>query len=165
MTSVIKKIAATDWPVLLPLLTERWGAPFIIKHHTRFHLDGVPGLMALRDGAVLGLLTWVDRGSEAELLTLDALTRRLGVGGALLDAFMDGAQPAGIRRVLVTVTNDQLTGIKLLQRRGFRIDAVRRGAVDAARRTKPQIPEVGEDGIALHDELDLSITLSSTQAP
>ncbi|MGW5369303.1 GNAT family N-acetyltransferase [Streptomyces sp. NPDC004009] len=161
----IKRIATSDWPVLLPLLTERWGAPFIIKHHTRFQLDGVSGLMAIRDDAVLGLLTWVDSGSEAELLTLDALTRRLGVGGSLLDAFMEDARPAGFRRVLATVTNDQLTGMKLLQRRGFRIDTVRRGAVDAARKVKPQIPDVGEAGIAVHDELDLSIDLTSTIAP
>ena len=163
--TAIRRIAASDWGELLPLLTERWGAPFIIKHHTRFQLRGLPGLMAIRDDAVLGLLTWAHRDGEAELLTLDALTPGQGVGGSLLDAFMDGARPAGIRRVLTTVTNDQLTGMKLLQRRGFRIDAIRPGAVDAARKVKPQIPEVGEDGIALHDELDLSLDLVNPVAP
>ena len=81
------------------------------------------------------------------------------MGGRLLDAFLDYARPAGLRRVLVTVTNDQLAGMKLLQRRGFRFTAVRPGAVDAARKVKPQIPETGDSGIALHDELDLLLEL------
>ena len=148
-------IQASDRAELLPVLVERWGAAFIIKHHTRFQLDGLPGLVATGDGAVRGLLTWTERGPEAELLTLDALTRRQGVGALLLDAFLDYARPAGLRRVLATVTNDQLAGMKLLQRRGFRFETVRPGAVDAARKIKPQIPETGDSGIALHDELDL----------
>jgi hypothetical protein len=36
----------------------------------------------------------------------------------------------------------------------MRLVAVHRGAVDEARRLKPSIPELGEYGIPLHDELE-----------
>ncbi|MFC5152599.1 GNAT family N-acetyltransferase [Streptomyces amakusaensis] len=155
----IKKITTPDWEKLLPLLTDRWDGSFIIKHYTRFDLIGLPGLMAVRDDALLGVLTWSDGDGEIELLTLDALAPGQGVGGTLIDAFMADARGSGVRRVLATVTNDQLTAMKLLQRRGFRIDRVRRGAVDIAREAKPRIPVIGESGIGHHDELEFSCAL------
>ena len=43
-----------------------------------------------------------------------------------------------------------------LQRRGFRLDAIHRGAVDDSRsRLKPEIPVVGAYGIPLRDEIEL----------
>jgi hypothetical protein len=58
--------------------------------------------------------------------------------------------------VLTAVTtNDNLDAIGFYQRLGFRIADVRLGAVDRSRRVKPSIPEVGERGIPLHDELVL----------
>jgi ribosomal protein S18 acetylase RimI-like enzyme len=55
----------------------------------------------------------------------------------------------------LTTTNDNVDALRFYQRRGFRLAALRPGAVDEARRIKPEIPQVGEHGIPLHDELDL----------
>ncbi len=41
----------------------------------------------------------------------------------------------------------------------MRLVAVHRGAIDAARAIKPQVPLVGEDGIEIHDELELELQL------
>ena len=41
----------------------------------------------------------------------------------------------------------------------MRLVAVHRGGVDRARAVKPQIPEVGAFGIALHDEIELELDL------
>ena len=53
------------------------------------------------------------------------------------------------------MTNGNLSALHFYLRRGFRLTAVRLGAVDAARKLKPTIPFFGEHGIPLHDELDL----------
>jgi hypothetical protein len=37
--------------------------------------------------------------------------------------------------------------------------ALHRGAIDEARRVKPEIPLVGDDGIPIHDELELEFQL------
>jgi hypothetical protein len=46
--------------------------------------------------------------------------------------------------------------LRFYQRRGFRLRALRPGAVDEARRTlKPAIPPTGDHGIPLRDEIEL----------
>jgi len=81
--------------------------------------------------------------------------RRLGAGSVLLAAATEVARKAGARRLWLITTNDNLDALALYQRRGFRLVAVRAGAVDRARLLKPSIPEVGEHGIPMHDELVL----------
>src|SRR5260370_862830 len=67
-----------------------------------------------------------------------------------------GLRPARqVREIRLSMTNDNLDALRFYQRRGFRIAAVRPGAVDAARRRKPSIAAVGDYGIARHDELEL----------
>jgi hypothetical protein len=64
----------------------------------------------------------------------------------------------GIAILRVTTTNGNLSALHY-QRRGFRIVAVRPDAVAASRRLKPGIPEVGEYGIPIRDEIELELTL------
>jgi hypothetical protein len=58
---------------------------------------------------------------------------------------------------LIGAVCEELRARELAQRRGFRLNAVRIGAVDATRLRKPSIPLVGFDGIPLHDEIDLML--------
>ena len=62
---------------------------------------------------------------------------------------------AGVERVWVVTTNDNLSALATYQRQGFRLVELRPGAVDRARSLKPTIPLIGEHGIAMHDELVL----------
>jgi hypothetical protein len=53
-------------------------------------------------------------------------------------------------------TNDNLAALALYQKAGWRLAALRPGAVDASRATiKPAIPLLGEHDIPLRDELEL----------
>ncbi|MDA8194200.1 MAG: hypothetical protein M0Z53_09410 [Thermaerobacter sp.] len=45
--------------------------------------------------------------------------------------------------------------VNFYQRRGYRLVTVRPGAIDEARRIKPEIPLIGHDGIGIHDEVEL----------
>ena len=63
----------------------------------------------------------------------------------------------------VVTTNENTNALRFYQRMGFRLRALRVGAVDEARRTlKPSIP-VEVDGIPLRDELELA--LDTDRAP
>lgn len=66
---------------------------------------------------------------------------------------------AGARRLWLVTTNDNLDALRFYQRRGMRIVAVARDALDATRVIKPQVPLIGAYGIPLRDELTLELTL------
>ena len=111
-----------------------------------------PQLVALDDG-LAGVLTYVLSDDACEVLTLHAARPRGGAGTALLDAVR---ALAGERRVWLITTNDNVDALRFYQRRGFRLAKLHAGAVDDSRaRLKPEIPEVGDHGIPLHDELEL----------
>ena len=53
-------------------------------------------------------------------------------------------------------TNDNLAALALYQKAGWRLGDLRPGAIDELRRSlKASIPEIGEHGIPLRDELEL----------
>jgi GNAT superfamily N-acetyltransferase len=115
-----------------------------------------PGIVAERDGVPCGLLTFDDRGPDVEVVYLEALDKGAGVGTALLEALVERNAS---RRLWLITTNDKVDALRFYQRRGFRIVDVRPGAVDAARSSlKPDIPEIGNYGIPLRDEIVLERT-------
>ena len=152
----IKPVADPDRPALARVLANRWGASTVVVHGTVFRPAELPGLIAVRDGRLAGLLTYDVSDSALEIVTLDAMAAGGGVGTALLAAVTDEARRLRVVRLLVTTTNDNLDALRFYQRRDFRLVGVRPGAADEARRLKPQIPEFGLYDIPLHDEMDLA---------
>ena len=115
-----------------------------------------PALLAEDAGRLAGVAGYVPGAERWELLTLHASESRAGVGTALLSALERAATTAGCNRLWVVTTNDNLDALRFYQRRGFRLSAIRPGAVDASReRLKPEIPVAGDHGIPLRDELEL----------
>ncbi|MDA0161857.1 GNAT family N-acetyltransferase [Solirubrobacter ginsenosidimutans] len=111
-----------------------------------------PHLVAL-DPGLAGVLTYVLRDDDCEVLTLHATRRRHGAGTALLEAVR---AIAGDRRLWLITTNDNVDALRFYQRRGFRLAKLHANAVDDAReRLKPEIPRIGNYGIPLRDELEL----------
>jgi GNAT superfamily N-acetyltransferase len=143
-----KTAADQDW--VDALLKERWGSALIVVHGATFDAGVLPALVA---GDREGLATY-DPG-RGELVTLDALSLRRGIGTALVEALAALLHDSGHATLRVTTTNDNLDALRFYQRRGFAIVAVRRGAVDEARKLKPTIPVLGAYRIPLHDELEL----------
>jgi GNAT superfamily N-acetyltransferase len=143
-----KAPADQDW--VDALLKERWGSALIVVHGATFDAGVLPALIA---GDREGLATY--DAARGELVTLDALSLRRGIGTALVEALAALLLDAGHATLRVTTTNDNLDALRFYQRRGFTIVAVRRGAVDEARKLKPTIPVLGAYRIPLHDELEL----------
>ncbi|MGH3286067.1 MAG: GNAT family N-acetyltransferase, partial [Streptosporangiaceae bacterium] len=91
-----------------------------------------------------------------EIVTLNAIDRHAGIGTLLIEATAGKARRFGCREIRLTTTNDNVDALRFYQRRGFRMAELRPGAVDQSRQHKPQIPRVGDYGIPLHDEIDLT---------
>jgi diadenosine tetraphosphate (Ap4A) HIT family hydrolase len=119
-----------------------------------------PGLVAARNGIPAGLLAYrPDNGNnECELFFIAAIEPWTGAGTALVEELLHKVVAPGTR-VWVVTTNDNVDALRFYQRRGFRLREVRSGAVDdVRRRLKPTIPEIGNHGVAIRDEVELELT-------
>jgi ribosomal protein S18 acetylase RimI-like enzyme len=150
----------TDELWVTDLFIERWGAEIVVAHDTIYHAAELPGFVAEMDGEVVGLVTFCLSGDACEIVTLDSLRPGQGIGIALIEAVKVEAVATGCRRLWLITTNDNLHALGFYQKRGFRLVAVHPGAADAARRLKPEIPLIGNDGIPLRDEIELEIVLT-----
>jgi GNAT superfamily N-acetyltransferase len=148
----IRPAGAADTGWISQFLSERWGAAIVVVHGEVIDASRLPALIAEPQR---GLATYRRLGDDAELVTLDAVPAGIGTGTALLDALTTRLCAEGCKRLWLTMTNGNLSALQFYLRRGFRLTAVRLGAIDVARKLKPTIPLFGEHGIQLHDELDL----------
>ena len=151
----IRRKRAQDDEWLRGVLERDWGGTTIVVHGDEIDVLAYPAIVAgERDGIAI-----FREEPSAELLLLSAFTKGAGVGTALLEALIAELRERGAQSLRVTTTNDNLDALRFYQRRGFQLVELRPGAVNAARRRKPSIPELGEHGIPLTDELDLVMRL------
>lgn len=139
------------------LVAELWGSELVAVHGTVLRPAELPGFIAERARRVVGLLTYQLLDGTLEIVTLNAIDRRVGIGSLLIESAAGAARRYGCHEIRLTTTNDNVDALRFYQRRGFRLAELRRGAVDRSRQDKPQIPKVGEYGIPLHDEIDLTL--------
>ena len=156
----LRPITPADKTVVAPILVREWGSTMAAALSLGGLVDAstLPGWLAEADGEVVGLLTYLVRDEVAELVTINAFAGG-GVGAALLAELAGHCRAEGIRGIHVTTTNDNTRALRFYQLAGFRLTALRPGAVTESRKRKPEIPELGLDGIPIRDELELSMEL------
>ncbi len=145
-----------DW--ICEMLARHWGGSRIAVGGRLVEACDLPALIA---GERQGLATYriAADGKRAELITLNALIKRQGIGTALIEELTARLAAAGVEELRVRMTNDNLDALRFYQRRGFRLIALRRGAIDKARGLKPSIPPIGHFGIPVHDQLELALAI------
>jgi ribosomal protein S18 acetylase RimI-like enzyme len=154
----IRPLTDSDRPEVARFIEAEWGGPISVVHGSVFRPADLPGFIARQrgDGAPLaGLLTYAVDGGSLEIVTLNAVHRQSGTGTALVGHAVAEAGRRGCHEIRLTTTNDNLDALRFYQRRGFRLAGLRPGAVAESRKVKPLIPETGDHGIPVHDELDL----------
>jgi ribosomal protein S18 acetylase RimI-like enzyme len=140
-------------------IAERWGDSFVVAHNLVFHPAELLGFMAERSGETIGLITYQIADNQCEIITLDSTRPNLGIGTALVNVVAGEARKFRCARVWLVTTNDNLNAQRFYQRRGFRLVAVHRGAVEYSRQLKPGIPLIGADGIPIKDEIEFEMKL------
>jgi GNAT superfamily N-acetyltransferase len=160
---VVRPVRADDAAVVARLVGQRWGGNVVV-HGVEYHPVKLPGFLAVQGRKVVGLVTYKLGKKAWEIVTIDSWKPGEGVGTALLDAVREAAKDAGVTRLWLVTTNDNLDALRFYQRREFRLVAVRPGAVDAARAIKPSIPAEGAFDIPIRDELELELILTPPAA-
>ena len=141
------------------LWRESWGLP-IVTPEREYTPPDVEGLVwRAGDGRALGLVTWFADGERAEIVSIDALEPRRGIGSRLMDAAEEELRRRGVKTVHLVTTNDNPGALSFYVRRGYRLLRLHLDAMDRVRRLKPQAPLTGNDGIPLRDMWELEKSL------
>ena len=153
-------ITDADREEVAGFVERHWHSRLVVNRGQRYYPHQEPGFLARRDGQLVGLLTYHIHGDGAmELLTLNSTLEGAGIGFALMLDAIHKARQLGCPRMLLATTNDNLHAIGFYQRLGFHMTEIRRGAVDEARKIKPQIPMTGERSVPMHDEVIMELEL------
>lgn len=158
MTSLCR-LTHGDLPRLRQFWVEHWGGEEMVIHGDIFRLEQLDGFVVEDGNEWVGLLTFFANNDGCEVTSLDSLSEGLGIGTRLLDAVVEEARKQNCERVFLTTTNDNLHALRFYQKRGFELVTVHRGAVNQARKIKPSIPVIGNDGIPIRDEIELEMLL------
>jgi GNAT superfamily N-acetyltransferase len=163
----IRPIREEERTGLAELVRSNWGSPVVVSRGLRHEVAGLPCLVAIEGERWLGVAAYRIDGDECELVLLHAIERRHGVGTALLEAVIDIARRSNSRRLWLVTTNDNLDALRFYQRRGLHLARVWADATTRAREIKPEIPLIGDFGIAIRDELELEVVLApdATSSP
>jgi len=156
----IRALTLADKTWVAQFTREQWHAEFVVVHGAIFRPSDLPGFVAF-DGNPTGLITYHLDGDACEIVSLNSLEPKHGIGSALIQQVTRVARESGCRKVWLITTNDNLNALGFYQKRGFVIAAVHRDAVNASRQIKPEIPLLGENGIPIRDEIELEMKLLS----
>ena len=153
MTFQVRPVRDEDRDWVRDTIIERWGDETVVGRGLVSRPHELDGFIAVERDVAVGLVTYRIDGDACEIVTIDAFVERRGVGSTLVEAVHERAHRAGCARLWLVTTNDNERAQSLYDKLGFRVAAVRGGAIDAARELKPSIPLIGENGVPITDEI------------
>jgi ribosomal protein S18 acetylase RimI-like enzyme len=142
---IVREFGDADRPWLRTLIEAEWGLP-VISVSGSYDPSALPGFVAEDEGGTAGAVTYRVGEGECEVVTLNSLRERQGVGTALLAAAKAVADGSGARLWLMT-TDTNTNAVAFYERRGMRVRAVHKDFVDVVRRVKPQVGGAFRDAI------------------
>ncbi len=141
------------------LLTRHWGSTRIVSRGRVHEADQLPAFVALRDHELIGLVTYDLDGDQCEIVSLNSMVEKQGIGTGLLDSVRIWAVLEGCKRIWLVTTNDNKAAQRFYANRGFTVKAVYQGIIEEYRKLKPEIPEAGVDGVPITDEIEMEMEL------
>jgi ribosomal protein S18 acetylase RimI-like enzyme len=151
---IIREIGESDRSWLRGLIAREWGLPVVSISGTH-DPSSLAGFVAEDDDESLGAITYRLTEHQCEVVTLNSLHPRRGVGSALLAAVKAVADGDGRRLWLIT-TNDNIDAIRFYQLRGMDMRALHRDFVEEVRRQKPTIDDHASGDITFRHAIEFS---------
>jgi GNAT superfamily N-acetyltransferase len=155
----IKDIVDADRDWVTAVLAQHWGSLQVVSRGRLHHADQLPGLIMTEVGTRVGMLTYAASPDECEIVTLDALDIRRGIGTALLSEMLKRAANTAWRRLWLVTTNDNLVAQQFCHQNGWSLVNVHTDAVLESRKIKPEIPLFGINGVPIKDEHEYEIEI------
>ncbi|OMF56781.1 GNAT family N-acetyltransferase [Paenibacillus sp. FSL R5-0490] len=138
-----------------------WGSPEMVISSGVYDCSALDGFAVLNEeDKIIGLITYIIKNTECEIISLDSTEEGKGIGTSLVEEVENLAKKKNCRIVKLITTNDNLLALKFYQKRGFILSQIILNAVEEARKVKPEIPLIGNEGIQIRDEIVLMKVLN-----
>ena len=151
----VNKISENDRWRIINFFKEHWGSGEMVISSGVYNCEEIDGFFVEENEKIIGLITYVNKIEEIEIISLDSILEKRGIGSLLILEVENLAKSIEINKVSLITTNDNLNALRFYQKRGYRIDEIFKGAVEKARNIKPTIPLIGDFGIPINDEIKL----------
>jgi ribosomal protein S18 acetylase RimI-like enzyme len=151
----IKEITVENREKIVSFFKEHWGSTEMVISTGIYQCDTLDGFIFEENNQIIGLVTYVIKDNEIEVISLDSLQEGKGIGSSLMKKVEYIAKQKKLQVVSLITTNDNLNALKFYQKRNYRITSIIPNGVNKARNLKPSIPLIGHDEIPLNDELIL----------
>ena len=115
----------------------------------------IDGFLIQEEGTIIGLITYKFFGDICEIVSLDSKIENIGIGTNLLKEAENVAINNNCKKIRLITTNDNMRALQFYQKRGYCLTKLYPNAMEEVRKIKPNVPELGDNGIPLRDELEL----------
>jgi len=135
-----------------------WGSDIIVTRGKAYKAEDLDGIIVYENGKITGLVLYRIN-NDCEIVLLETFVQNKGIGTQLIERLKKIAIQNACNRIWLVTTNDNINAIKFYQKRGFHISYIYVNAMEEARKIKPEIPLIAENGIELRDEIEFEFLL------
>ncbi|MBO6555113.1 MAG: GNAT family N-acetyltransferase [Pseudomonadales bacterium] len=151
----IRPTTSDDGDYVASIALEYFGSTQVVSRERMHQIETLSGFIAESGNERVGLIQFDVHNHELEVVTLVSRLQAAGVGRRLLEQTVDHARQQGnLSRCWLITTNNNHNAINFYRHVGWRLKATHYGAVNEARKLKPEIPLQDDRGIPIKDELE-----------
>ena len=81
-----------------------------------YQLSELPGFVAYDEAEIIGVITYIIRNDQIEIISLDSFRENVGIGSQLLKKLEEISEEKDITNISVITTNDNLNALKFYQK-------------------------------------------------
>ena len=149
-----RKVEQSDKDWIDSFITEHWGSNIVVVNGCEYFPSQLEGFIASHHSEKIGLITYLIHDLRCEIITLNSIIEGRGIGSRLLKLTENEAVKNNCKSIWLITTNDNLHAIEFYQKLGYSLIKVHKNAVEISRELKPEIPQIGYNGIPITDELE-----------
>ncbi len=140
-------------------ISSHWFSMSMVVRGKVVDMTELDGFVVYDSKEIIGLVTYRVKGHECEIMSMDSLKEKQGIGTSLVKKVIEKAKSLGCTRLKLITTNDNIYALKFYQKLGFDMTNLYRNALDLSRKLKPSIPLTGNFDIPLKHEIEFELNL------
>ncbi|WP_346886554.1 GNAT family N-acetyltransferase [Clostridium sp. UBA4395] len=155
----IKTISSENRKQINNFIRSHWFSTVMVVRGELFDMTILDGFVVYEGEKIIGLVTYKISGTECEIMSLDSLMERQGIGTALINKVIEAARENKCMKIKLITTNDNINALRFYQKLGFDMAKLYHNALDISRKFKPTIPLIGDFDIPVKHEIEFEMDL------